>query len=695
MLPTKKKDSIVTLHRMLDGLTFINQSTTITSSTVKQQLQQEYRLSETTLKQIVATLENDYHQDQITALQNEAKKREGWVGYYIKTTTNETGVSKSKEDHINITVMLNHQGHLQVVVKPEGERKEEVAYNEGTIKRATNETMIFFDQEGTLRVNNVVDIKGKPEVQRKLAEEERRAKNISISGEVIEHDPNAFTCFFPDAGVVQGGKKRAGDIRIYQTYKGKDLIDDMGENGVDVDYAMQYMLQIGAQLSELHKKGISHHDVKLENILSRQVDEHRVVALIDCPRRGETASPSGVHGTRTPTVTPGASCPPRFWEGTYYWSNDVYKKRERREKDAIDEIWITQRDGKTSVAKSYWESSKAYTGHVDDSYAYLRGLYKIADSIPRYGILGGPNPGKVLLQKFALAQMQELANQTRKYVDASENSWPEENLTVASIQQAFAEYCENNLSLQTAFSKAKVTAKQAGSGAVAGFQITIPEEKDGKRVVGNGNRGGRRGDRRNASRPGDKERKTRPTVGVGANQPQPADTVAMVLKEQRDRNSLRWLWLLFLDCVTLRFGEGSRRTLYKNMYSAFHLRKDAQQPQVDFGWKLIAQSLENKRFETGCVEFAQALIVAEVLSSANGGEIKEDVIASTISDKVSGLTGPNKDSFTSKLNDVGSKKMILSAAQAITAAKGNGLDLTQEADVVKSLREAAQKNKKS
>lgn len=664
MLPTQN-DPIDKLKRMLAGLAFINHSTTLKEQQVKQQLQREYRLSETTLSQIVATLENDYHQKKITALQNEAEKREGWVGYYIKTTTNETGVSKSKEDHINITVMVNPQGDLQVVVKPEGERKKEVTYNQGSFKRATEETMFQIDKNGQLIVSNMVNLK-----YNQLTSGQRFKENINISREVIGHDPNAFTCFFPSNSQE---RNRDGDTRIYQANNGKAVSDLIfGEtDSVDVNYAMQYMLQIGAQLSGLHEKGISHHDVKLENMLSRQVDGHPVFTLIDCPLQGETATPSNAM-KESPMRTLGISCPPDTREvkikdpedpgktvviRTDSWSNGLYSSQDGKgdpqpEKDRIDKIWLQEGD-ENPIATKYWKSEKRFTGHVDDSYAYLRGLYLISCAAQNEQLFN-----------FAIEKMQELADQTLAYVqNASQNSWPEGNLTVAKIQEAFAVYCNEKPSLKAAFNK----AEEAGSGAVAGLAIPIPKRKDGKRVVGRGNRGGGRNDSRHV----DTWRKPRPTTVAGANQTQPAVTVAMVLKEQRDISNLKWLWLLFLDCMTGKFGEGSRRTLYKNMYSAFHLEGQNQRRQVDFGWGLIAQSLENKIFETGRVEFAQALIVAEVyyaLPTSGPSENMDKLIEDTINARVEQLPstlGPESPLIAALQASTFKVRQAIQAIQAI------------------------------
>ncbi len=684
MLPTQN-DLIKKLNKMLAGLACINQSTKQEEvKSLKRQLAEDYRLSETTLSQIVATLEHDYHQEQITALQNEAKKREGWVGYYIKTTTNEGWDMSEKKGHINITVMVNHQGDLQVVVKPDGEREEGVTKNEGSFKRATNETMICFDGNGKLRVNKVVDIKtrraryklNKDQLSEGEIEEEREKRdnqNYNISKEVMAQDVNAFTCFFPTGGVSQGGKNRGGAVHTYQQNKGEDVFgltfkEKNENNPVDVNYAMQYMLQIGAQLNGLHKQGISHHDVKLENILSHQVNGHPVLTLIDCPLEGETAAPIGSSGKKKGFAkTVGVSCPPHTHVDeiedpddpekivkirTDYWSNGLYSSEDdegdpQPEKDRIDKIWLQEGDEK-SIATKYWESKKRYTGHVDDSYAYLRGLLKIAASISN---TKEQEQARFALGKFASDQMKKLANQTLAYVeDDKQKSWPEKNLTVAKIQEEFAEYCKKEPSLQAAFNEAEVTAKQAGSGPDGGLRITIPKEgiSGGEEEKRNMKRRTTRRVDRNTGR----NRSTAVagtavagtavagTAVAGANQPQSAVTVAMVLRKE-EKNLLMKLWLLLLDCMTLSSGEGSRLASYNRIYSEFRLNGGYQEGQVNFGWKLIEQSLNNNRFIDGCVEFAQALIVAEC--SKKDGDIQ-----SAIEERITSLTGSNTESFTSQ-----------------------------------------------
>jgi len=195
-----------------------------------------------------------------------------------------------------------------------------------------------------------------------------------------------------------------------------------------VQMALRYMDQVGSQLNALHENGAAHFDCKLENIL---YDENsRQFTVIDIPERQYDPCVEDPQQDSKLPYTPGYTSPPNRPLYTGNLTSSGFK--------SLDTIFY-----------SATIPPITHLGHVNDSYAYLRGLYEIAAAIPdTQAWLWSYHPPrqKTALKRFVLRQMDDLNKQILAYKQDNTtphpHTWPVDNMTVAKVKNAFTTFCE-------------------------------------------------------------------------------------------------------------------------------------------------------------------------------------------------------------------------------------------------------------
>ncbi len=302
------------------------------------------------------------------------KPTHSYIGHYIKAAT-----SFYRSYHVNISVMQNTKtNHVEIIIKPQGERKKNTSYFEGTFKRATKSVKLTLNPEGILTVSPVMAIKAKDAYNPKAVQDVSDALHTNAS-------LPTNSCLF-----VSGDGKRQDSVRHYQAYKGETVINHIEDKQNKdqqntVQMALQYMDQVGSQLNALHEQGAAHFDCKLENILYAK--NSGKFTVIDIPKENynpctpdppQEPNASPLHFTWGHTTLPIQTLPKQKVQGE---AEDKDKKGSGYKE--IDDIFHPP-DKRRSHAQ-FLECASSLTallGHVNDSYAYLRGLYVIADSIP-------------------------------------------------------------------------------------------------------------------------------------------------------------------------------------------------------------------------------------------------------------------------------------------------------------------------
>ena len=326
------------------------------SSLIKQQLL-DFGLDPESAQAAIAALSTQENQTAITQLHDSFisstfGRRHSHVGHYIKTSTQPNSASSDDKNHANISVMRNTTtNQVEIIIKPQGERKENTSYFEGTSKRATKSVKLALNPEGLLTVSPVMAIKANDNVDAKSVSDELHAVNALPTD----------SCLF-----VSGGGKRENSVRHYQANKGVTVIDFIQDKQNQdqqkfVQMALQYMDQVGSQLSALHEKGAAHFDCKPQNIL---YDENsRQFTVIDIPEQQYDPCVEDPQQASELSYTPGYTSPP---------------SRPRYAAPPIS-------SGFKSLDTIFYSATIpaiTHLGHVNDSYAYLRGLYEIAAAIP-------------------------------------------------------------------------------------------------------------------------------------------------------------------------------------------------------------------------------------------------------------------------------------------------------------------------
>ena len=226
-------------------------------------------------------------------------------GYYIKTSTpsSRPWLSTPTSTHVNISVMMEKEsGNVSLIIKPKGERKEGKSYFTGSTKRATKSCKLDLGNNNSLTISSVMSIKAN-----------------STTPQNIENQKDITSCYFVDGTSSTNSPLN----RVYKTrYIQQDLGVDLNSllwrtNNLETKklphLAQQYMTQVGEQLSNFHKQGKSHFDVKPGNIL---YDENRSqFTVIDYPStavapnvKQNNASLRGVSVTEDTSIIPETSC---------------------------------------------------------------------------------------------------------------------------------------------------------------------------------------------------------------------------------------------------------------------------------------------------------------------------------------------------------------------------------------------------
>ncbi len=292
------------------------------------------------------------------------------VGYYIKITVGSSDENDDeKQSHVNISLMLNTTTkQVAIIIKPKGVRKENTSYFEGTLKRATKSVKLTLNPEGILTVSPVMAIKANSDEHAKSVSDELHANNAlpTDSCLFIKRDP----FFIPGTSTNNAGK-RIGTVRHYQANKGVTIIDHIEDKQnkdqqKTVQMALRYMDQVGSQLNALHEQGRAHFDCKPQNILYEKNSGQFTV--IDIPKEKYDPCVEDPPGRDPLPVTRG------------YTTLPTQEKNQDSNYPEIDNIFYPP--GKQDISEC--ASTVVYLGHVNDSYAYLRGLYDIADSIPDF-----------------------------------------------------------------------------------------------------------------------------------------------------------------------------------------------------------------------------------------------------------------------------------------------------------------------
>lgn len=539
------------------------------------------------------------------------------VGYYIKTTVGGSDESPDeKQSHVNISLMLNTTTkQVAIIIKPKGVRKENTSYFEGTLKRATKSVKLTLNPEGILTVSPVMAIKANSDVDAKYVSDELHADNAL---------PTDSCLFINGQSNIQGIKnagKRIGTVRHYQANKGVTIFDhikDKQNKGQQktVQMALRYMDQVGSQLTALHDQGRAHFDCKPQNILYEKNSGQFTV--IDIPEEQYDPCVQIHPGQPAPNVTWGYTMLPiPTWFLGENWKEVDWSSNYTE----IDNIFVPQ--------KQPWKwcaLAVRHLGHVSDSYAYLRGLYDIADSIPDFLFLFPPAE-KTALKKFVLDQMHTLNDQVLAYKEsnAEHSRWPANNMTVAKVKDAFNDFCKKpKNSLQSAFE----TSQQPAATATAyDGAVTAPTTAD------------------------------------------------IVLKESKNKNLLIKLWVHLLRKI-LPDGE-TKQALSSEVTLSQYSTPDSQ----NAGWQVVAdaQSIQDSGFQEERLRLARVLVVAEVtqkLQESPGVNV-EDCVTQVMNER---LATPPSGNTTASPNDDFTTKLIASQASIAETVKSIQASLKPHGD---------------
>ena len=343
-----------------------------------------------------------------------------WYAHYIKKDKATLGENNKVAKTPRVTVKYSPtQQAWKVFIKPSGVRELGMTIAQGGSKHVVTNGVELSLVDNKLTLEKVVMMRAKTfEKENDIFNQVKEDRTVDIVKYVTssQETKQIYTV-------------RKGLYYYTNTYGGQEstvLIDpkNMIEKSQDTIFQglSDFVMQVGSQINDMHNKGSTHSDLKLENVLVSSVNRdgtsNTKFAVIDPDEK-----------KRDPKIL-GTDMYPKFRTAGL----TVISTFSDKTNTELNNLGINTENLPPLTMYNRSENGRIVCGHMDDSYGFMVSMLRQIQLLDK--------KRKPLCIRFIETQLRVLFEHCNTCQDSNDNEW--NGPTVSSIKEAFGKFCKEN-----------------------------------------------------------------------------------------------------------------------------------------------------------------------------------------------------------------------------------------------------------